>query len=304
MINKLIGHKDIFFKLKYLYDAKKFPNNILLSGPDGIGKNLISKHLLNYILSKDEDLPYDIKNLQINNQNRSNKLLENNTHTNIFRIYKKDDKKNIDISQVREMIKFQNTSSFNNKERFVLIEDANLLNQNSVNALLKSVEEPNNNLNYIITHNSNFKLIETLKSRCIEFKINLESKYTKTIVDEYFNESKYDLISDDFINHYNNPSFLIKFIEFNENEGLEITNITIEKFLFEIFNNSNFLKDDFILSNLNLFIELYFYKNINVHRKNLFKTKEYFFKKLSNVRKYNLDLETFFLEFKEIISYE
>lgn len=304
MINKLIGHKDIFFKLKDLYDAKKFPNKILLSGPDGIGKNLISKHLLNYILSKDEDLPYDIKNLQINNQNRSNKLLENNTHTNIFRIYKKDDKKNIDISQIREMIKFQNTSSFNNKERFVLIEDANLLNQNSVNALLKSVEEPNNNLNYIITHNSNFKLIETLKSRCIEFKINLESKYTKTIVDEYFNESKYDLISDDFINHYNNPSFLIKFIEFNENEGLEITNITIEKFLFEIFNNSNFLKDDFILSNLNLFIELYFYKNINVHRKNLFKTKEYFFKKLSNVRKYNLDLETFFLEFKEIISYE
>ena len=249
-------------------------------------------------------MPYDIKNLQINNQNRSNKLLENNSHTNIFRIYKKDDKKNIDISQIREMIKFQNTSSFNNKERFVLIEDANLLNQNSVNALLKSVEEPNNNLNYIITHNSNFKLIETLKSRCIEFKINLESKYTKTIVDEYFNESKYDLISDDFINHYNNPSFLIKFIEFNENEGLEITNITIEKFLFEIFNNSNFLKDDFILSNLNLFIELYFYKNINVHRKNLFKTKEYFFKKLSNVRKYNLDLETFFLEFKEIISYE
>ena len=138
------------------------------------------------------------------------------------------------------MIKFQNTSSFNNKERFVLIEDANLLNQNSVNALLKSVEEPNNNLNYIITHNSNFKLIETLKSRCIEFKINLESKYTKSIVDEYFGESKYDLISDDFINHYNNPSFLIKFIEFTENEGLEITNITIEKFLFEIFNNNNF----------------------------------------------------------------
>ena len=162
MINKLIGHNDIFFKLKDLYDAKKFPSKILLSGPDGIGKNLISKHLLNYILSKDENLSYDIKNLQINNQNRSNKLLENNSHTNIFRIYKKDDKKNIDISQIREMIKFQNTSSFNNKERFVLIEDANLLNQNSVNALLKSVEEPNNNLYYIITHNSNFKLIETL----------------------------------------------------------------------------------------------------------------------------------------------
>ena len=44
------------------------------------------------------------------------------------------------------MIKFQNHSSFNNKERFIIIEDAENLNINSSNALLKSIEEPNNNL--------------------------------------------------------------------------------------------------------------------------------------------------------------
>ena len=50
-----------------------------------------------------------------------------------------------------------------------------------------------------------------------------------------------------------------------------------------------------------LFIELYFYKNINAHKKNIFKAKEYFLRKLSNVKKYNLDIETFFLEFKDLL---
>ena len=36
-------------------------------------------------------------------------------------------------------------------------------------------------------------------------------------------------------------------------------------------------------------------------KKNIFKAKEYFLKKLSNVKKYNLDLETFFLEFKDLL---
>ena len=44
------------------------------------------------------------------------------------------------------------------------------------------------------------------------------------------------------------------------------------------------LKDEFILLNLNLFIELYFYKNINAQKKNIFKAKEYFLKKLSSVK--------------------
>ena len=89
-------------------------------------------------------------------------------------------------------------------------------------------------------------------------------------------------------------------IYFNEN-NLDIQNFSIEDLLYEITINPLHLKNEFILLNLNLFIELYFYKNINAQKKNIFNAKEYFLKKLSNVKKYNLDIETFFLEFKDLL---
>ena len=304
MKNILIGHDEILSSLINLYKSNKLPSKILLNGPNGIGKKILSKHLLNYILSINEEFSYNLEKLQINPENRSFKLLENSSHPNVFKIAKKEDKKNIEISQIREMIKFQNSSSFNNNMRFVLIENSQFLNLNSTNALLKSIEEPNNNLIYIITHNSSYKLLETLKSRCIEFKINLKHEYSELIVNNYFSNNLYQEISQDFKNYYNNPSFLINYVDFTNNEGLDFSSLKIEDLLIKIFNNINLLKNDFIKNNLNLFIELFFYKNINIHKKNLFKAKEYFLNKLSNVNKYNLDKETYFLEFGQLLANE
>ena len=304
MKNILIGHDKIITNLINLYKSKNLPNKILINGPNGIGKRTLSKHLLNFILSINEEFSYNIETFEINPENRSFKLLEKNTHPNVFKIAKKEDKKNIEISQIREMIKFQNSSSFNNNMRFVLIENSQFLNLNSINALLKSIEEPNNNLTYIITHNSSYKLLETFKSRCIEFKINLKHAYSELIVNNYFSNKLYKEISQDFKNYYNNPSFLISYIDFTNNEDLDFSSLKIEDLLIKIFNNINLLKNDFIKNNLNLFIELFFYKNINIHKKNLFKAKEYFLKKLSNVDKYNLDKETYFLEFSQLLTNE
>ena len=86
----------------------------------------------------------------------------------IFLIDVLEEKKNIDINQIREMIIFLNKSSFNNNMRFVLIDNIELLNLNSINALLKILEEPNDNINFILINNN--KLLETLKSRCLNFK--------------------------------------------------------------------------------------------------------------------------------------
>ena len=122
------------------------PNKILFSGKKGLGKSTLAYHIINYILSKKEDLMYDsIKNI-INKENRSFKLLQNNSHPNIYLIDLLKDKKNIDISQVREMITYTNKSSFNDISRFILIDNIENLNNNSVNALLKIIEEPSENV--------------------------------------------------------------------------------------------------------------------------------------------------------------
>ena len=54
----------------------------------------------------------------------------------------KDEKINIDINQIRDLISKLNKSSFNQKPRFILIDNIEFLNTNSINALLKVLEEP------------------------------------------------------------------------------------------------------------------------------------------------------------------
>ena len=60
------------------------------------------------------------------------------SNPNFISIDINDDKKSIDINQIRNLILTLNKSSFNKKPRFVLIDNIELLNINSVNALLKS----------------------------------------------------------------------------------------------------------------------------------------------------------------------
>ena len=64
----------------------------------------------------------------------------------------------------------------------MLIDNIELLNINSVNALLKIVEEPNDNI-YFILINNNKKILPTLKSRCLNYNMHLTSE-------ESFNISK------------------------------------------------------------------------------------------------------------------
>jgi DNA polymerase-3 subunit delta' len=78
-------------------------------------------------------------------------------------------KKSIDINQIRNLILNLNKSSFNTKPRLVLIDNIELLNINSVNALLKIVEEPNENIYFILINNK--KILPTLKSRCLNYNI-------------------------------------------------------------------------------------------------------------------------------------
>ena len=73
----LYGHNFEFCNFIDLYKNKKLPNKILLSGEKGIGKSTLAYHIINYILSFDEDHSYDEKNFQIDPENKSFKLILN-----------------------------------------------------------------------------------------------------------------------------------------------------------------------------------------------------------------------------------
>ena len=184
----LYEHNDEFTNLVNLHSKNKLPNQILLSGERGIGKCTLAYHFINYVLSLDENYSYDLNNFEINNENKSYKLTQNKTNPNLNLIDVNDDKKNIDINQIRDLISNLNKSSFNSKPRFVLIDNIDLLNINSINALLKILEEPNDNIIFILINN-NKKVLPTLKSRCLNFKISLTYVQSINIINKILNKN-------------------------------------------------------------------------------------------------------------------
>ena len=96
-----------------------------------------------HIFSLDENNKYDFKQNLINNDNSSFKYIINNSHPNFFLISNNLENSNSQISKVRELINFTNKSSFNNSFKIIIIDNVELMNTSSVNALLKLVEQPN-----------------------------------------------------------------------------------------------------------------------------------------------------------------
>ena len=78
----LYGLENQFYEFVKLYNNKKLPNKILLSGQKSIGKCTLAYHLINFILSQNEEFSYNLDKLTINQENKSFKLIQNGSHLN------------------------------------------------------------------------------------------------------------------------------------------------------------------------------------------------------------------------------
>ena len=296
----LFEHKKIFNQLYKLYKNDNLPNKILLSGEKGIGKSTLAYHLINFVLSENEEYPYDYENNKINYDNKSYKLIQNKSNPNFQLIDVLQDRKNIDINQIRELIINLNKSSFNKKKRFVLIDNIELLNLNSINALLKILEEPNDNINFILINN-NRRLLPTLKSRCLNFKVFLTKDQSIRIVNKLLNDDINTIINKKLFNYYSTPGKLLKLINLSNEHNLDLANSDLNTTLTTIIKDKIYKKDKSIIEIVYSFIELYFRNNISSKNISLLKSYHYFLEKINNTKIYNLDEETLFMEFEDKI---
>ena len=296
--HNLYGHHEIFKHLSKLYLNNNLPNKILLSGEKGIGKATLGYHLINFVLSKDEENSYDIKNNEINLENKSFKLIQNKSNPNFNLIDVAEDKKNIDINQIRDLIINLNKSSFNKKKRFVLIDNIELLNLNSINALLKVLEEPNENINFILINN-NKRVLPTLKSRCLNFKIFLTNDQSIEIINQLINDDVHNLINQDLLYYFMTPGKLYELLKLAEDYDLDLKNSNLDIFLQSLITSKAYKKSKPIIQLIYSFIEVYFRNNISTKNINLFHHYHYFLKKINDTKIYNLDEETLLMEFED-----
>ena len=290
----LFGLKIFLDELITLYKLKKLPNKILLSGQKGLGKCTMAYHLINFVLSEGEEFSYNTNKNEINPLNRSYKLIQSNSNTNFDLIDVGSDRKNIDIDQIRNLIQKLRTFSFNNKPRFILIDNIDYLNKNAINALLKILEEPSKNV-YFILINNNKKVLPTLKSRCLDFKIFLDNKASQLVCKKILGRDFFDQINSELLDYYSTPGKILNLIEFSEINSIDLKNMKLDDFLTLIIDKSYYKKDSQIKLFIYDFFELFLTKKFSSRHLNF---REYFLKQINNIKKFNLDEESLFIEFR------
>ena len=276
---QLFSYKNTFLDIVNLYNQKKLPNKILFSGPKGIGKATFAYHLINYIFSKDEEYNYDIDKLQINDSNKSFKLILNQTHPNFHLIDLLDEKKIIEISQIRNMINYANKSAFNNKERIVLIDNAENLNLSSSNALLKIIEEPNENVFFILIFDNNRKIIETIKSRCLKFNLFLTFDECLDTTNKIIGNNIYQIVNKDLINHYSTVGDLVNLVNFSSSSKMSLIELNLKDFLINLIDEKYYKKNIYIKKNIYKYVEYYLLKLMYLNKskkKNQFSLQKFY----------------------------
>ena len=158
-----------FLFLSDLFRKKQYPRVSMVSGEKGIGKSTLIIHTISNLLDSKN---YNKDNFQILDPSRNLNLQEYNL------IYIQNSNANLffNIDNCRELKKRLEKSNINNKPRIILIDDAELMNLNTVNALLKITEEPLTYNYFIFINNTSKEIFSTLKSRCIKFNIKLKKR--------------------------------------------------------------------------------------------------------------------------------
>ena len=228
----LVGHKKNFNFFKDLILKDMLPKVIMLSGEKGIGKATLINHIMHFYFEKKN---YDENNNKILKRTHFTELYENDLFSNIIYL-KGSEFKNTKIEDIRILKSNLLKTTLNNDKRFIIFDDVENFNTNSLNALLKLIEEPGANNYFILINNRTKPLLETIKSRSLEIKIILDEKSRKKII-----------------------SFLLKNFEqkISLNEDLVATTPgNFVKFNYVIQTNKIKIEDNF-LNNLEKLLKLY-----------------------------------------------
>ena len=281
----LYEHKKSFTFLKNLIISDKMPHVLMLSGNKGDGKFTIISHILHYYF---DQINYDEKSNTIKTNTSFNKQFLNNIFPNIYHL-NGHDFKNIKIEDIRTLKKNLLKTPIYNKKRFIILDDVETFNINSLNALLKIIEEPSNNNFFILINNKSQPLLETIRSRCLEIKVILSRKESENIIFALEDNSEIKILLDKDILFLSPGKFLI----YNYILGKKKINLD-DKFSTNFNAILNFYKKekDVLYKDLLFFYTDYYLKNMQKKRVinsfNYSKNRSFFIKNINEYFSYNL----------------
>jgi DNA polymerase-3 subunit delta' len=288
---KLVGLDTYFNEMLKLYENKKFPKVLLLCGDKGIGKFTLVAHFINYIFSKEEKIPYNVKDKIINENSSFYNLLLNKTTQDVIFV-EASEKKNIKIDEIRSLKSTLANSTLSDKPRFTIIDEVEFLNVNSVNALLKTLEEPTVNNFFILINNKQADLIETISSRCLKTNVFLNPIQRNKVIDYLFKHRSITNVID--YNSSLSPGLFLKFNEifFKYKISLDDNIFIMLSLLMTGYKKE---KDKSLISLANFLIDQSFFKKIKNNENNiefLLDTRSSIIKMIKDFVQFNLNINS------------
>ena len=298
---KLYNLKENFRFISRLYSNKNLPKVLMFSGNKGSGKSTLINHFLYSIFDIEN---YDKETFSIIQKSSFLKQFQNNIFSNIIYINGAD-YKSVMIEDIRNLKKQILKSTISNKDRFIILDDIELFNLNSLNALLKIIEEPSQKNYFFLVNNKSKPLIETIKSRALEIKIILKEKQRLEIIDKLVNFYKLDLILDPKTSQLS-PGNFVKFNFICKEYDISLSNDFIKNlsFLLALYKK----KKDILIINLLFYLADQYFKYIKdknlLKNDKIFEIKNYIINNLNKFILYNINENSFINAVNEKLNHD
>lgn len=183
----MYGHQDVVRRLKQAVDGHTLHHAIILSGAEGIGKETLCYQLIRYALSRPsgeddggmfgggllDDPSADKDDFLISEEHPVFRKIAAQSHPHVFTIQpvfdekKQRFKRDITLAALDGLDEFLRLKPSEDAPRFIIINPAEGMNNNTQNALLKMLEEPPEKTHFFLLTTQMGRLLPTIRSRCL-----------------------------------------------------------------------------------------------------------------------------------------
>jgi len=161
MMPEVVGHEAVTARFVRAMGEGRLHHAWLLHGMRGVGKSMLAARMAaTYLCASPSE------NGPCGNCHGCH-VIAAGAHPDMRLVSLEDGKRDISIGQVRELLSFLSLSGSESVRRVVVLQDAELLNVQAANALLKGLEEPAAGSLLLIVCNDLARLPATIRSRCM-----------------------------------------------------------------------------------------------------------------------------------------
>tara|TARA_Y100000591_G_scaffold289932_1_gene275364 strand:- start:5201 stop:6136 length:936 start_codon:yes stop_codon:yes gene_type:complete len=286
---QLFGYEKEFNNFSKLFLLEKLPKVTLITGYKGIGKSTLISHLLHFYFDRKN---YNKETYKFDNKSVFHNQFKSNLFSNIIYLNGSNFKDN-KIEDLRSLKNNLSKPSINFDKRFIIFDDVEVFKDNSLNALLKIIEEPYKKDFFILINNKSKPILETIKSRCIEFKIKLDRNNKNKVIESLISSFNQKLsIETNLID--TTPGNFLRYNHIINEKKIDIQMdflINLQKILDIYKKEKNIFFKEFLI----FLTEYYLIKNTlnkTVHSEKFIENRSFIVKNINDFFLYNLNQNT------------